>query len=904
MAVQLLCPNPRCGAVLSASDAELASLTHCPRCGKDLPRSDGSATGLTAGSSFGRYQIVRTLGQGGMGAVYLAQDTQLDRRVALKIPHLPPGSGPEVLERFYREARAAAALNHPNLCPIYDVGQVDGAPYLTMAYIEGRPLSELIGHDKPLPQRQAAAVIRKLARALQEAHARGVVHRDLKPANVLVNPKRDVVIVDFGLARRDGGVDARLTKSGMILGTPAYMSPEQVAGDSAAVGPGCDIYSLGVILYELLTGQLPFEGSAALVLGQIMVAEPEPLSRLRADVDPRLESICLKAMSKRVSERYATMRDFGTALSEYLRGAEDTPALSPADAPVPASLRATEVPPTTGGGSLVGRFFDKLAARRTLAPREFVELPDALPLATTQAGASTEVPRRPFHRWVAVASAASAALVCLLGVIIYVVTDDGTVKIELSDPQASAVVKVDGKSITVEGLGEPLRLRVGQHQLEVASDGFEARGESFTVKRGENRVIHVELVPKVKEVGERSPLVEDMASGIVSSSFFNGMNLSGWEGLKGYWQVRDGAIVGSCPPGQPAHTFLCSRGTYRDFELRFKVRLLDGVGNSGVQFRSLITDEDGFRAQGPQCEIVEPSQHYPPGSLVTEPAGEPAIVAPRGPVAKVYKMDDFNEFSIRCVGKHVTIRVNGLTTVDGDFPTMPDEGIIAWQIHGGNTPREVAFKDITLLDLTSPDEGRGWVQLFNGNDLTRWFVDSGVGNTWRVEDGDLVVNGTGDYRKLGWLLSDRRFSDFILRFEFQLSKGANSGVALRAESGDRVGSLPVHPEVSLLDTDNELEQTGTFQWSNSLRIQDWLPFDRPSNLNPAGSWNEMEIEQRGSTLRVAINDREVLKTDLGKLANNPQALPGLNRRSGRIGFQAHTGTVRFRRVRIRELSSR
>src|SRR5918994_148278 len=138
-----------------------------------------------------------------------------------------------------------------------------------MPYIEGKPLSQVIDPDRPLPQRQAAAVVRKLALAMAEAHRLGVIHRDLKPANVMANKRRELVVLDFGLARRDGGGDARLTRDGAVLGTPSYMAPEQVAGDVAAMGPGCDIYSLGVILYELLTGRVPFEGPVTAVLGLI-----------------------------------------------------------------------------------------------------------------------------------------------------------------------------------------------------------------------------------------------------------------------------------------------------------------------------------------------------------------------------------------------------------------------------------------------------------------------------------------------------------------------------------------------------------------------------------------------------------------------------------------------------------
>ena len=292
----------------------------------------GSTVGLP--ENFGRYRIIKSLGKGGMGAVYLAHDSQLDRQVALKVPHFADEDGPDVRERFYREARAAATLTHPNLCPVYDVGEHDGIHFLTMAYIDGHPLSHFIKAAKPQPPRQVAAVVRKLALALHEAHGRGVIHRDLKPSNIMIDRRREPVVMDFGLARRANSQDIRLTQSGAAIGTPAYMPPEQVRGDMAAIGAGCDIYSLGVILYELLTGRLPFRGNVADVLVQILTVETPPPSQFRPEADPRLAEICLKAMSKRVEDRYASMGALAAALTEYLR-AVPAPALG-------ASERAAE----------------------------------------------------------------------------------------------------------------------------------------------------------------------------------------------------------------------------------------------------------------------------------------------------------------------------------------------------------------------------------------------------------------------------------------------------------------------------------------------------------------------------------------------------------------------------------
>jgi serine/threonine protein kinase len=302
------------GEMVARPQARLLSLARDAKAAPTVPRR------------FGRYRVLEQLGQGAMGTVYLVRDTQLGRLVALKVPHVRPDDADgtpdsRALDRFYREAHAAAILHHPNLCPVYDVGEIDGIPYLTMAYINGQPLSRYIDPKRPLSLRWVAALVRKLALALQAAHDKGVVHRDLKPSNVMIRGGREPMIMDFGLAWRLDGRDSdkRLTRLGLVLGTPSYMSPEQLSGRVEDLGPRCDVYSLGVIFYEMLTGRCPFEGPEAFVLGQVLFVEPQPLSVLRPDVDARLEAICLKAMAKRESERYASMSELAAALGAYLR---------------------------------------------------------------------------------------------------------------------------------------------------------------------------------------------------------------------------------------------------------------------------------------------------------------------------------------------------------------------------------------------------------------------------------------------------------------------------------------------------------------------------------------------------------------------------------------------------------
>jgi hypothetical protein len=181
-----------------------------------------------------------------------------------------------------------------------------------------------------------------------------------------------------------------------------------------------------------------------------------------------------------------------------------------------------------------------------------------------------------------------------------------------------------------------------------------------------------------------------------SARFFNGKDLTGWEGLEKYWSVKDGALVGYTPEDPKHNTFLCSKKKYKDFELSFKVRLKDGVGNSGVQIRSEILNMDKFTVKGPQADI---GQGYW-GSLYGENFGGMMQACPKDFVKNHVKEKEFNDYSIKCVGKHVTIKINGETTVDGDFPKMPDEGIIAWQLHAGFKSMEVTFKDIKFTDLS------------------------------------------------------------------------------------------------------------------------------------------------------------------------------------------------------------
>ena len=265
------------------------------------------------------YEIDAVLGRGGMGIVFRAQHTRLGRAVALKMMLAGALAGPREKARFQREAEAAAGLRHPNVVQIYDVGDAGGQQYFTMEFVDGGSLAQKLA-GAPMPARQAAELVVTLAGAVQAAHERGIVHRDLKPSNVLLALDGTPKISDFGLAHRqeDG---PSLTQTGVALGTPSYMAPEQAGGRMDAVGPATDIYALGAILYELLTGRPPFRAaSAAETVQQVIGQEPAPPSRLNDQVPRDQETICLKCLEKEPSRRYGTATELAGDLLRFLQG--------------------------------------------------------------------------------------------------------------------------------------------------------------------------------------------------------------------------------------------------------------------------------------------------------------------------------------------------------------------------------------------------------------------------------------------------------------------------------------------------------------------------------------------------------------------------------------------------------
>jgi serine/threonine-protein kinase len=280
----------------------------------------------------GRYRVLRKIGSGGMADVWLAEDSHLQRQVALKILHSRFAQDREFVERFRLEAESAAALHHPNIVAVFDRGDVDGTYYIAMQYLEGRSLKQLI--DIGLTPEQSVYLIRQVLEGARFAHRHGVVHRDLKPHNVIVDDEGKAVVTDFGIAR--AGV-SEITRTGEVMGTPHYLSPEQAQGEE--VTPVSDLYSIGVILYEALAGRVPFEGESAVAVAMKQVSQaPQRPSSINPEVSPALDAVVMRALEKNPGDRFQNADAFIAALDAALKAGDELRGGTAAFAPLPPAV--------------------------------------------------------------------------------------------------------------------------------------------------------------------------------------------------------------------------------------------------------------------------------------------------------------------------------------------------------------------------------------------------------------------------------------------------------------------------------------------------------------------------------------------------------------------------------------
>ncbi len=478
-----------------------------------------------------------------MGSVYLVENTELEREEALKVPHFADGDDPQLRERFLREAKSAAKLEHANLCPVYDAGVLDGIHFLTMRFLKGKLLSDYTG--KAQPARKAVEIVTKLAQALEAAHGKGVIHRDLKPSNVMMVAGVGPVVMDFGLAKQVRQPDHTLTQVGSMLGTPAYMPPEQVNGELERMGPASDVYSLGVILYELLTGRLPFEGTMAAILGQILYAEPPLPSALVPGLNPALDGICRKAMAKASTDRYPSMKAFAKDLLDFLRStpvtagagnlvptAGDKPAIFQAATVAPGRQPADysdvlQLAPTAGNKAAIFQAATVAPGRQpagnsdvfqasTVAPRVVKSTSGATKRSRPSAKPSRNRDDLPSEKafeagpppqpWFWSSQAVGIGVACALLTIaigLWAVgafrarTADGILVIKVNEPNPE--LYVDGEKVTVSwqngGMKAEVGVNAGKRKVELKKKGFSVYGKEVTLEDHGRTELTVRLEP-------------------------------------------------------------------------------------------------------------------------------------------------------------------------------------------------------------------------------------------------------------------------------------------------------------------------------------------------------------------------------------------------------------------------
>ena len=606
------------------------------------------------------YEILEVIGKGGMGIVLRAFDERLQRIVAVKVMAPALAATGAARQRFIREARAAAAVNHENVINIHAVEPEGPVPYLVMECIHGQSLEEKIKRVGLLPVEDVLRIGLQIAEGLQAAHRRGLIHRDIKPANILLmNGVEKVKITDFGLARITE--DASVTQSGVIAGTPQYMSPEQAEGH--ALDARSDLFSLGSVLYAMCTGRPPFRAATTMgVLKRVCEEEPRPIREINPAVPERLCALIAQLQAKNPKDRCQSAAEAAQELGKLM-----------------TSMPADSMP-------------DRSANSRNASPA---------------------APPRRSRRWTVVLAVLAGAFLLLLAAIIYIQNGRGQFVIETDDPDFA--FEVNGDAVTLRdrktNRGYVLKVgkrdaKTGEYQLDVselASElGFTAR--TFTIKRGEKVALKAWLTPPVAQSGGQSPAEKWLP-------LFNGKDLTGWKthpDAPGNWRVEDGAIV-----GRGATSFLFTESAdYADFHLRVEARI-NATGDAGVWFRlpfEIVAAPDDITRRSPtegyEAQIgVRSNYAVHTGSLnaVKDPGVQQSPLIQKSELMP-HRPDEWFVLEIIARGSQLQTRVNGQVAAEYQEERYRfTRGHIALQTWGRNITY-VQFRKIEIKVLPQADK--------------------------------------------------------------------------------------------------------------------------------------------------------------------------------------------------------
>ncbi len=822
--------------------------------------------GKPHGLIFGNYVVLDKLGQGGMGMVFKAEHRRMKRVVALKVMSPAAMKSQDAVKRFRREAEAAAKLTHPNIVAAFDFDEAKGMHFLVTEYVEGTDLSRLVKDKGPIPVDKAVDFIIQAARGLAQAHSDGVVHRDIKPANLLLDKRGTVKVLDMGLARlteRDNGPAAEgLTQTGAVMGTVDYMSPEQALHTKYA-DHRADIYSLGCSLYFLLSARSLYDGDSLMIKLLAHREQPIPsLSELRPDVPAAIDAVFRRMVAKKPEDRPQTMADVIRELEGAISG---TPTGAPVGKSTAVAAGANWLAGSTAGSDAALENFLREISPAASSPALKTRT-DATTSGETMVSRADDATQTSFlHSAVTGVRRIPAAQRWMIG-------------------GGAAVMLAAAFWFWPSGKG-PAKKSPAPDEVAQDADGKPRRDKTTgTVKPPEKPA------RDGAPAGDRPLFASDTA---------------GWNGLPSFWSVSQGVLSGSSHGKALAHnTFLCSPQKYRDFELEYQVRLVGDAGNTGVQIRSQLVDADKLIVGGPQVDAG--GKYW--GSLYGEQMTGMMKEAPPDAL-KTVRVDGFNDFVVRCQGRHVTIRMNGVTTVNDDFPTMSDEGIIAFQIHGG-PGMEAQFRKVVIRELgtgtgasgSSPGTEGGWVNLLNGRNLDGWVRHDGRAAEWKVADG-YIENVPG----AGSIMTKQEFGpDFELHVEFWLPNlpdkqgqaRANSGIYLCSRYEIQILDMFKNPGVPPINGCGAMYGVLAPSPVAVMPPEKWQTFDVTFHSPMFDQSQQMTSPGRLTLLQNGVQVIDNQPFEAIATVGGPIQTPGS---TGPLVLQDHGTAVRFRNVKVRPL---